>query len=453
MPTGTNRTWDERSDLRLLVVSGSNATSHALSEGTRLVIGRSADANVVVDHAAVSARHAQVLVRDGEVLLEDLGSRHGTRLRGEKLAPGHRAPMCPGETAVLGGVVIVLQAPTTTHGRHAGTRPPSVEPTDGPMEAVNELVELVAAAPVAVLLLGETGVGKTTVAEKLHARSGRTGQLVKINCAAVPEALLEGELFGYERGAFTGAAGSKQGLVEASSSGTLLLDEIGDMALSTQAKLLHVVEQGEVTRLGAVKARKVDVRIVSATHRDLEAMVASGTFRADLYYRVNGISIPIPPLRERRSEILAFASSFLTATCARMRKPVPALSVGARRVLMEHPWPGNLRELRNVMDRAALLSQKRGEVTEEMLGLTALALPGTASPGKPPDAAPLPRSVHEATNLRRDVEAFERARIVEALAAADGNQARAAELLGLPLRTLVKRLSRYGLTRAKRPHE
>jgi DNA-binding NtrC family response regulator len=320
-------------------------------------------------------------------------------------------------------------------------------------------------------LLGETGVGKTAAAERLHTHSGRSGPLVKLNCAAVPEALLEGELFGYERGAFTGAQVAKAGLIEAATNGTLLLDEIGDMPLATQAKLLHVVEQGEVTRLGAIKPRTIDVRFLAATHRDLTQMVAAGTFRADLYYRVNGISIEIPPLRERPEEILGLAEHFLMITCVKIKRDPPMIGRAATAAMLAYPWPGNLRELRNVMDRVALLA-RGNEVPVEALGLPAAAgstpwagggvhasamAPGPSAPtpymgvravsGTAPTVPPASPS---GGNLRDDLDSFEKEKIVRALEEAGGNQAKAAELVGLPLRTFVKRLTHHGLTKARK---
>ncbi len=312
------------------------------------------------------------------------------------------------------------------------------------MDRAYALAELVAPTPVCVLLLGETGVGKTVAAERIHAASGRTGPLLKLNCAAVPEQLLEAELFGYERGAFTGAQAAKPGLVEAATNGTLLLDEIGDMPLATQAKLLHVVEHNEVMRLGALKPRAVDVRFLAATHRDLPAMITEKTFRADLYYRINGIAITIPPLRERRDELLALAAHFLASTCRRIGREPPRLRADAQAALLAHAWPGNLRELRNVMDRVALLAQG-GEAGADVLGLA------PASPTTPP-ATPRAKAERAAAggDLRAEIEAFERERVLQALEEAGNNQARAAEMLGLPLRTFVAKLTRFGLTRAKR---
>lgn len=477
MSDTTHRFWDEPATLRLLIIAGAAPSEYPLRDGMTLLIGRGKTAAVLIDHPSLSREHASITVRGDTITLEDKGSRNGTRVRGDIIAPHTPVVVNPGDTIVLGAVLVALQGPSASHVRKQ-QRPIASPPPDGPMVEVFALAELAAPAPVAVLLLGETGVGKTTIAEHIHVRSGRAGELVRVNCAAVPEPLLESELFGYEKGAFSGAQGQKLGLIEVASSGTLLLDEIGDMPLATQAKLLHVVEHGEVMRLGALKPRKVDVRLIAATHRNLTEMVERQTFRADLYYRINGIAITIPPLRARRSEIIPLAEEFLGAICQRMNRPRPTLSAEARAALLAHPWNGNLRELKNVMDRAALL-MRGGEISPALLGLApatpsapphaAITSPPTAPPpyghptyppygapyGAAPGAIPPPAAApvidpDGPKNLRADVESFERDQIVRALEATNGNQTRAAQMLNMPLRTFVKRLTRYGLTKSRR---
>ena len=473
--------WDAPTPgMRLLVLAGGAPRAYPLPNDGVVVLGRDDACAVVVDDGSVSRKHAALHVRAGKITLEDLGSRNGTRVAGQRLAKGESMPIGLNEMFELGAVVVAVRGPAGPRSaRPAGAPAASAAPVvaaGGEMARANELADLVAATPVCVLLLGETGVGKTATAERIHAASGRTGPLVKLNCAAVPDALLEAELFGYERGAFTGAQTAKAGLIEAASDGTLLLDEIGDMPLATQAKLLHAVEQGEVTRLGALKPRKVDVRFLAATHRDVPDMVAKGTFRADLYYRINGIAITIPPLRERPDETIGFAEHFLAATCARMSRPAPILRAEARAALLAYPWPGNLRELRNVMDRVALLT-RTPEVPAEALSLPTLsgsgaypsptnALPAAGAndapppmrggPGphagtSPPPAMDVPPPEPGAgKDLRSELDSFEKARIVKALEEAGGNQTRAAQLLNLPLRTFVKRLTHHGLTKPRR---
>ena len=438
-----------------MVLGGGVPVAFPLPNAGVVILGREPSSGIVIDNASVSREHAKLRIQGDVVTIEDLGSRNGTRVRGEPLRKGEPAEINVNEMFELGAVIIALKGP---HGSGMATKAPSASmpPPSDAMARVYELADLVAPSPVCVLLLGETGVGKTASAERIHKGSGRAGPLVKLNCAAVPEALLEGELFGYEKGAFTGAQTAKPGLIEAASSGTLLLDEIGDMPLATQAKLLHVVEQGEVMRLGALKPRPIDVRFLAATHRDLTQMVAANTFRADLFYRINGITITIPSLRERRDEIVPFAEQFLAATCARMSRPAPTLQTSAKTALLDYAWPGNLRELRNVMDRVALLARD-GSVPADVLGLSGptagrslappAAMPATAATAAP--AAPMtPRN--DGADLRAELDSFERDKILRALDEAGGNQTRAAEILGLPLRTFVKRLTRHGLTKPRR---
>ncbi len=308
------------------------------------------------------------------------------------------------------------------------------------MQRLHRLVELVAKSTISVILLGETGVGKEVIAETIHRKSARArGPFVRLNCAALPDNLLESELFGYERGAFTGAVAPKPGLLEAAHGGTVFLDEVGELPLATQAKLLRVLESGEVTRVGSLKPRPIDVRFLSATNRDLDAIVASGAFRQDLYSRLNGISIQIPPLRERRTEIRAFARAFLRDVCKKNGRMDIALAPGALAKLENHSWPGNVRELRNVVERAALLCQGDNiEADHVMLGTT-------GAPGRegPPARSP---SRQQVTGAADD----EKQRIIDALEKCGGNQKEAAKVLGISRRTLVYRLDAYGLPRPRK---
>jgi two-component system response regulator AtoC len=282
-----------------------------------------------------------------------------------------------------------------------------------------------------VLILGETGVGKEVMAKTLHERSPRAaGPLVSINCASFAESMLEAELFGYEKGAFTGALRAKAGLLELAQGGTLFLDEVGEMPLSLQAKLLRVLEQREVWRIGALAPHAIDARFVSATHRDLEREIAAGRFREDLYFRLAGVSLHIPPLRERLDEIEPLARDFLARAAAASGRAPPVLSQQALTQLRARPWPGNVRELRNTVERALLLC--RGDVVQPE-HLTAEG-PIVVRTSDPPSAA------------RED----ERARIIEALERCAGNQTHAARLLGISRRTLITRIEEYDLPRPRK---
>ncbi len=224
------------------------------------------------------------------------------------------------------------------------------------MQRIHQLAERAAAGTINVIVTGETGVGKELLSETVHRMSPRRdGPYVCLNCAALSETLLESELFGHERGAFTGAHQAKTGLIEAAAGGSLFLDEVGELSLTTQAKLLRVLETREVTRLGSVKPRRIDVRFIAATNRDLEAEVERGTFRRDLYFRLNGITLTIPPLRERRTEIPYLAGIFIRRICRELGRPEPQLPQPILHILEQYAWPGNIRELKNMIERAVLL--------------------------------------------------------------------------------------------------
>ncbi|MGO9709096.1 MAG: sigma 54-interacting transcriptional regulator [Polyangiaceae bacterium] len=328
---------------------------------------------------------------------------------------------------------------------------PEREPVaGGAIDRLRPIVERVAAGTIAVLVVGETGVGKDVLATRIHALSPRARRpFVCVNCAALPEHLLESELFGYERGAFTGAVQRKLGLLESADGGTVFLDELGELPLSVQAKLLRVLDQREVLPLGALKPRRIDVRFVAATNRDLELEVERGTFREDLFYRLNAVVIVVPPLRERVSEIAPLANTFAARAARELGlHSVPVVGVSAMHFLERYPWPGNVRELRNVIDRAVLLAGDGREITLEHLPAEKMGrvLPSRDSP------RPL-RITRGAASPRipsAPLAPEERARVVSALAQCSGNQTHAAKLLGMSRRTLVSRIEAYGLPRPRK---
>jgi DNA-binding NtrC family response regulator len=312
---------------------------------------------------------------------------------------------------------------------------------DPAMQRLHDEARRIAASPITVLLVGETGAGKEIFARAIHQASGRAGPLVSVNTAALPEQLLESELFGHEKGAFSGAAGAKAGLIEAANGGTLFLDEIGELPMAMQAKLLRVLEDHAVRRVGATSERKVDVRVIAATNCDLDQCVAEKRFRQDLFFRLNGCTLVVPPLRERPAEILRLAEVFLSRAAAQMNAPQLRLAPEAAQALEAHAWPGNVRELRNVIERAAALCARTGEViAPEHLPDSVRTAPRSAlsiGPAALSDGA-----------VRDEVRDLERQRIVEALQKTGGNQTQAAEMLGLPRRTLAYKMARLGI-RAK----
>jgi DNA-binding NtrC family response regulator len=369
---------------------------------------------------------------------------------------------CSSERAYAGVVPGSVDGPSK-----AATRPgPGATPGSGSdlvrgsrvMQELHRFAQRAAASDTNVLILGETGAGKEVFAETVHRLSPRAAQpFLPLNCAAFSENLVESELFGFERGAFTGATHAKPGLLEAAAGGTLFLDEIGEMPLSVQAKLLRVIETRQVLRIGAVKPQAINVRFVAATHRDLEEEVAEKRFREDLYFRLNVITLQIPPLRERPDEIEPLALTFLDRLTRRLGRPAPRLSDEALGLLCSYAWPGNIRELRNVIERALVLCA--GDVvTTEHLPADKMRrhpwpppepTPATA-PLTPSPTAPQPVSVggHQPP-FGRDFKQIEREAIVDALARCHGNQTRAAELLGMPRRTFCKRVKDYELPRPR----
>jgi transcriptional regulator with PAS, ATPase and Fis domain len=328
---------------------------------------------------------------------------------------------------------------------------------DASMKGLQALVAQLALGMVNVLILGETGVGKDVFAEMLHLLSPRRDRpLLRINCAALPSSLLESELFGHEIGAFTGAVEAKRGLFECAEGGTVFLDEIAELPPATQGKLLRVIEAREVVRVGGVRVRRIDVRFVAATNRDIRAEIANGSFRQDLFFRLNGSRFTVPPLRQRRSEIEPLARMFLSQTCAKLghdREPVVSDDVWA--ALKKYSWPGNVRELRNVIEGAALVCtagritaddlMKNGALLADDLGRSewgAGGAPADSSESRNP-------SDHPPANLSPE-QRTERRRILDVLEQCAGNQSRTAKWLGISRTTLTARLDLYGIPRPRK---
>ena len=562
--------------LQLVSVEGDAITVHDLPDRGTLVIGRGEDVDVRINDPGASARHCTLHVEGGRVAIEDLGSRNGTQIRGQRIDAGERVMLAPGESALVAGAVLLLQrknrqlqqrrslphgyfelrlaeecllaktgggapafsiarldieggrdadsfaaaaaellrpadilgtyapdayeillrrtAPAEAEGAlapllrkldelgaeprvayahfpgdgrtahaliekacarlrpaPAGSAPPGAIVLDPRMRDVYRLAEKAAGRDINVLILGETGVGKEILAQTIHRASKRADRpFLSLNCGGVSETLRESELFGYERGAFTDAKVAKPGLLEMAEGGTVFLDEIGEMSPSIQAMLLRAIDTKQIMRVGGVRPKAIDVRFVAATNRDLVEEIREKRFRSDLYYRLNQISLEIPPLRERRSEIRPLAEAFL-AELAGGAAGAPRLSNEAVQLLESHAWDGNIRELRNVINRALVLCD--GDTIEpEHLPLETLQR--AASPARMPaadDAAaeilPPPSELSLTPEQRS-----ERERIVAALQAEGGNQSRAARRLGMSRSTLGTRLDELGIPRPqKRP--
>jgi DNA-binding NtrC family response regulator len=307
-----------------------------------------------------------------------------------------------------------------------------------PMVELRALIERAAPSDVPILIVGENGTGKELVARAIHDLSPRRSQpFVKLNCAAVPAELIESELFGHERGAFSGAIAQRRGRFEQADGGTLFLDEIGDMPPAMQAKLLRVLQDGELTRVGGAGEIRVDVRVISATNRPVEALLEKGEFREDLYYRISTLTLRTPPLRERAGDVGPLAAHFLEAACRRNHWKPRRLTTDAVALLEQQPWRGNVRELRNVVERALILSAADPLTAAELRA----ALPQGGAGGARTGPAPLP---HEGP-LKELADAFERDLIRERLRATRGNMAAAARSLGLERSHLYKKCRQLGI--------
>jgi DNA-binding NtrC family response regulator len=330
------------------------------------------------------------------------------------------------------------------------------------MQPVAALIERVADCDATVLVTGESGAGKEVVARELHRRSSRRDRpFVKVNCAALPADLLESEMFGHERGAYTGAATATAGKFEAADRGTLMLDEVAEMPAALQAKLLHVLEDGRFTKLGSNRELEVDVRVIAATNRPLTPMIADGRFREDLYYRLQVIEIHVPPLRERREEIVPLARTFVRQCAEHEGRPVPTLTPRLEDALLAYDWPGNVRELENVIQRFVLLQDEdlalRELVTDRDSAFASPAVAETTQSENAPAVVPVTLAVPvqaESQSLpalvRKATAHVEREVIGRALDVVRWNRRRAARMLGVSYKTLLNKMKTLGLD-AKTP--
>lgn len=329
----------------------------------------------------------------------------------------------------------LLRAELSSHGSFG-----DIIGTSPGIRAVTARIALVAPTPAAVLITGESGTGKELVAREIHRGSDRAkGPLIRVNCAAIPSELFESEFFGHVKGSFTGATNDRQGRFAAADDGTLFLDEVGEIPLALQGKLLRVLQEGTFERVGEERTRHVDVRIVAATNRDLAADVAAGRFRADLYYRLNVVPIHVPPLRDRREDIAAIAHHLLANLATRFHRPVPQLSRADLQRLEAHQWPGNIRELSNVLERAMITGRD---------GRLAFDLP--PAPAQERSKAITTKTTERDLLTERDRVALEKANLQTALARSEGRifgDGGAADLLGLKPTTLLSRLKKHGIRR------
>ncbi|MFO0675224.1 MAG: sigma 54-interacting transcriptional regulator [Polyangiaceae bacterium] len=460
-----------------------------LDDAEVTVAGRDPRVPISIPDESVSRKHVEFRARPFAV--RDLGSTNGTRVQGMRIAANVWVPISVGMVVEVGDAVVFVRA-ANTHPEEVGIPHKRADrkkevPSDGnivvdeAMVRLYSLVDLVGPSRMSVLILGETGVGKEVIANAVHRASDRRNErFLSLNCAAIAPSLLEAELFGFERGAFTGANSAKAGLFESANGGTVFLDEVGEMPLETQAALLRVLESGEVLRVGALKPTTVDVRFVAATHRDLTALAEEGRFRLDLLFRISGVTLAVPPLRERKADIVPLATFFL-----KRARDVGAVGFTGAAIdaLVSHVWPGNVRELKNTIERAELLS--RGDIvdvghlsfgvgvalTDDVRRTGPTAMPPRARESVPaflprdplmgtvprvPARAPVPSNLEYdgptpfVGAFRNEVAELERQRILEALEACGGNQSRAAKMLGISRATLIRRLEAYGVVRPRK---
>ncbi len=404
-----------------------------LHDEQELLIGRSPTAAIRIDSPRVSRRHALLCRRDALLTIEDLDSHNGTIVNGVKLRAS-KQHLVTGDVVSIGNAEIVIAIATRP-------RPPASSVDEvadlGIIAADPAMVEVVRTAvryarfDTSILLLGETGVGKEVIADLIHHSSRRAqGPFKKLNCGAIPENLFESELFGHEKNAFTGANQAKTGYIEAAGSGTLLLDEIGDLPRQLQVKLLRMLENRTIQRLGSTRDIPVDVRVIAATHRDLDNQDARGEFRDDLYYRLAGFTLRIPPLRHRPHDIPLLAELFARDFARRNDAPAAHVTEDAISSLLAYRWPGNVRELRNVVERAV--------VHAEGDAVTARDLP-------PEVIRPTGGRTSRADSMRTEVEVIEMKRIEDTFKAEGYNQSRTARQLGISRGALLHKLKKYGI--------
>jgi len=440
----------------LRVSDGPDQGAQIQAARARLTIGRSAVNDLVLTDTSISGLHAELIVSPTGVLLRDLGSTNGSFIHGVRVK---EAWIEPGMTMLLGKTAIAFLAEDEVtvplSGRdHFG----AMLGSSPAMREVYAVLERVADTDMSVLVGGETGSGKELVARALHDESPRhKGPFVVLDCGALPRELAEAAILGHKKGSFTGAMTDRAGCFEEAHGGTLFLDEIGELPLDLQPKLLRVLDRREVQRIGESTVRKVDVRIVAATHRDLRTMVSAGAFREDLYFRLSVMSVELPPLRDRGDDILVLAEKFIADTGRRLSgKHAPALGLAARQALLRHPWPGNVRELKNSIERATYLAAPGIIEPDDLhLGRTAATTrapapaPATTSPGGPSLDLTTLYGIPFKEAKQALLDDFETRYFTHLLEAHDGNLSRASAEAGITRYYLRELLKRLGLHRVK----
>jgi DNA-binding NtrC family response regulator len=413
--------------MRFVVVKGRDAGREMVLQKAQAAVGTLAGNDLVLTDPTVSRRHAVVEERSDGYLLRDLDSTNGTFLDNVRVREGY---ISPGSVIRLGETEISFTSleERVENLKSSSDRFGGLIGGAASMQEVFGVLERVAPTDMTVLIQGETGAGKEVAARAMHQFSRRAeGPFVVFDCGAVAPNLIESELFGHEKGAFTDAVKARQGAFELADGGTLFLDEIGELAPALQPKLLRALDQREVKRVGADRPVTVDVRVLAATNRDLEKEVKAGRFREDLYYRLSAVSVFMPPLRDRREDVEKIAEQLLAGISAEVGKKISGLSPEASEALRAYPWPGNVRELKNVLARAAALSSgSRLEARDLFLsqGRKSATLQGLSG---------------------KTLEEIEKAAIHATLKSVNGNKTEAAKMLGIAYSTLYEKMKKYGM--------
>jgi DNA-binding NtrC family response regulator len=430
-------------DRVLLVIDGAALQVMPLPGSGLLTIGRASKCDVVVDSGSVSRHHANLSL-GSDVEIEDVGSSNGTFVDGAKVQSHLPIRLTIGVPFLVGAVTLMVQT------RAGARREPA--PQASQLAALEQAAARIAIGRLSVLVVGETGVGKERFAERVHEMSPRrAAAFVRINCSAISEPLLEAELFGSE-------VTHKAGMLELADGGTAFLSDVDQLPHALQQKLLRAIEDAAIRRVGAARARPIDVRYVASTSKDLSAEVEADRFRRDLYFRLAGATFSIPPLRDRRDEVLPLAEQFTVAAAAPIGR-VFTFSDDARQWLTSHDWPGNIRELRNACERAVLLAPgamiERHHLTtiDESSRRPSDPRNRRSATIPPPLGIMAPTAADMPSQVRATVAELEKQRILEALDRCAGNQTRAAEMLGISRRTLINRLDEYGIARPRKRDE
>jgi two-component system, NtrC family, nitrogen regulation response regulator GlnG len=428
--------------LRLVVVAGPDRGRFVdLAIGTYF-IGKAPSCELSLTDSGVSRRHLEILVKPDGLQVRDLGSTNGSYFNGARF---DTITVGAGASLVIGQTELEVVGPDTAIGIAASTLPKFGELVGGAttMRQVFTVLQRVAATDACVLVQGETGTGKELVAEAIHASSPRkNGPFVICDLGALPRSLIESELFGHVRGAFTGADRDREGAFSQADGGTIFLDEVGELDAEVQPRLLRALERHQIKPVGTSTYRQVDTRVIAATNRDLTAEVKAGRFREDLFHRLAVVRVQLPPLRERREDIPLLVEHFLAQAAADHGRAAPAVPPGTMAALVAHDWPGNVRELRNILERALSLAPDRPSLDPVMLGLDDLATRHVSGSSTP---APVDVSIHFKEAKDRLIQVWEREYVEALLSKAQGNVSLAARQAGIDRVYLHRLMKKHGL--------